>query len=230
MADTVGMERPADSALPQIRRSHEEWQGVVGALRDNLTLTEFFAVEASHVCANQTIIGQRVQEIRELAEQVLHGQRILLTKFEEMDGSVERLELFLADHFDYPLSQVYRKDLEELRARIRTVADENLREKLAAVLGEAGANAQLAALSGSPELVRKLTALTATVRESIAGIAREYQTMREEDEAARVAAEQERQRSVAIDAEAFRQAVDARAREIAALIPTPEQPSSAEGA
>jgi hypothetical protein len=205
----------AEAAPPEIRHSHEEWQGIVGAARDDLTLTDFLAVEASHVCANQTLLGQRIQDLIALAEQVLHGQRILLTKFEEMDGSVERLELFLADHFDYPLSQVYRKNLEELRGRIRAVADDNLREKLAVILGEDGAREQLAALSGAPELVRKLDALTASVREGIAQIARDYQTMREEEEAARVAAEAERRRQSQIDQAAMERAIEARAQQLA---------------
>ncbi len=215
MASTNGMERPAESELPQVRRSHAEWQGVVGSLRDHLTLTEFFAVEASHVCANQTALGEMLAAMRDMLQQTLHGQRMLMTKFEELDGGVERLELFLARHFNYPLSQVYMGDVEALRARIREIADDDLREKLAAVLGEAGAAERLKLLTGAPELAGRIDVLTQTVRDGIALLAEEWQTIREADARQRAAEEAERQQRAEVEAVALRQAAELRAQEIA---------------
>jgi hypothetical protein len=202
-------------ALPEVLHTADEWASHFDA--DNpapVPLLEYVGREASHVCAGQQQLAQQVQMLTEIISEAVHEMRLIRLKVEEYDGSVERLELFMARHFDYPLSQVHMGDVEQLRDQIRTIAGQNLADKLAAVTLDPKIAEQVKALVEHPELHAKLDQLTGTVQDGVAGLA---QTLIDAREAERVRRKQEAaelQRDAEIEAEAIRQAAAIRAREL----------------
>lgn len=91
------------------RLSREAW-GSALASAERLTLDEAILDELMGICREQ-------RHVALLLEQVIAGQRLMLTQLLRQTGSFQRLEIWLSTVADYPLSQA------EVPTEVRQAAD-----------------------------------------------------------------------------------------------------------
>lgn len=84
------------------KRTVAEWSARLDRKDAELTLAEFQALEAWHACENTTFSNELLKHMQ--------------IDLEQLNGRLDRLELFLARNTDYPTSQTQMPDLAALRA------------------------------------------------------------------------------------------------------------------